>query len=359
MSSARSDTEKKKSTNHRIDVHQHVLPPFWVSALPAHGGDPSGARSGDPESAILPQWSPETAIDMMDSQEIASGILSLTAPGILGWEKRERRDMARHVNEYTADLVAKRPDRFGNFATVPLPDVDGALSEVEYALDTLLVDGVILLGNYGEKYLGDTAFEPLWAELNRRQAVVFVHPAMPLPPVAGVAGPLVDYPFDTTRTAVQLVLNGVMDRYPRVHIILAHAGGFVPYASHRFAELASVFRPDAATPADILGSFQRFYFDTALSSSPAALPSLKAFAQNDRILFGTDFPFAPADVTGYFTTKLDAYESLTADEHKAISHGNALVLFPRLALARDAMKTVRPVLKSHPRRAINELKGRR
>jgi 6-methylsalicylate decarboxylase len=246
--------------NHRIDVHQHVLPPFWANELPAHGGDPSGARSGDPKSAVLPQWSPEVAIDLMDSQEIAIGTLSLTAPGIVGWDKSERRKMARRVNEYTADLVAKRPDRFGNFATVPLPDVDGALSELEYALDTLRADGVILLGNYADKYLGDATFEPLWAELDRRHAVVFVHPAIPLPPVAGVAGPLVDYPFDTTRTAVQLVLNGLVDRYPGVRIVLAHAGGFVPYASHRFAELAPVFRLDAAKPAAILASFQRFYF---------------------------------------------------------------------------------------------------
>jgi predicted TIM-barrel fold metal-dependent hydrolase len=333
MSSVVPNTEKKMSTNHRIDVHQHVLPPFWVKALPTHGGDPSGPRSGDPSHAVLPRWSPESAVDLMDSQEIATGILSLTAPGIVGWDKSGRREMARRVNEYTADLVAKRPDRFGNFATLPLPDVDGALSELEYALDTLRADGVILLGNYAEEYLGDPAFEPLWAELDRRQSVVFVHPGLPLPPVAGVAGPLVDYPFDTTRTAVQLVLNGVVDRYPLVRIILAHAGGFVPYASHRFAELAHVFRPDAAKPSAILASFQRFHFDTALSSSPAALPSLKAFAENSHILFGTDFPFAPADVAASFTTKLDAYEGLTADEHKAISHGNAWILFPRLAVS--------------------------
>ena len=161
--------------------------------------------------------------------------------------------------------------------------------------------------------------------------MVFVHPALPLPPLAGVAGPLVDYPFDTTRTAVQLVLNGILDRYPRVRIILAHAGGFVPFASHRFAQLARVFQPDAAKPTAILASFRRFYFDTALSSSPAALPSLKHFAENGHILFGTDFPFAPSDVVDYFTAELDAYESLTADEQTAISHGNAWTLFPRLA----------------------------
>jgi predicted TIM-barrel fold metal-dependent hydrolase len=248
------------STRDRVDVHQHVVPPFWAKALPNHGEDPSGLRSGDPSSSVLPQWSPESAIDLMDSQEIATGILSLTAPGIVGWKKDERREMARRVNEYTADLVVKRPDRFGNFATLPLPDVDGSLSELAYAIDTLQTDGVILLGNYAEKYLGDAAFEPLWVELDRRQAVVFVHPALPLPPVAGVAGPLVDYPFDTTRTAVQLLLNGIVDRYTGVRIILAHAGGFVPYASHRFAELARVFRPDAAKPADILASFPALLF---------------------------------------------------------------------------------------------------
>ena len=319
------------STPHRIDVHQHVVPPFWAKAIPNHGGDPSGPRSGDPSNTVLPRWSPEHAIDLMDSQEIATGILSLTAPGIVGWNESDRREMARRVNEYTADLVSQRPDRFGNFATVPLPDVDGALSELEYACDALRADGVILLGNYADKYLGDATFEPLWAELNRREAVVFVHPGLPLSPAVGLAGPLVDYPFDTTRTAVQLVLNGIVDRYPGARIILAHAGGFVPYASHRFAELAHVFRPDAAKPADILASFQTFYFDTALSSSPAALPSLKLFAKDGHILFGTDFPFAPADVVASFTAKLDAYQGLAADEQRAISHGNARMLFPRLA----------------------------
>ena len=309
------------STTLRIDVHQHVVPPFWAKELRT-----------DPAGTVIPPWSAESAIDSMDSQEIATGILSLAAPSVIRWNKNERRKMARRVNEYTADLVAKQPDRFGNFATLPLPDVDGALRELEHALDTLRADGVILLANYAGKYLGDAGFEPLWAELDRRQAVVFVHPGQPpLPTAAGVAGPLVDYPFDTTRTAVQVVLNGIVDRYPGARIILAHAGGFLPYASHRFAELARVFRPDAASPADILASFQRFYFDTALSSGPAAMPSLKAFAGSDRILFGSDFPYAPAGVAASFTIKLDAYDGLTADEHGAISYGNAWTLFPLLA----------------------------
>jgi aminocarboxymuconate-semialdehyde decarboxylase len=325
------------STAQRIDVHQHVVPDFWAKELPTHGGDPSGT--------VIPQWSPQSAIDMMDSQEIATGILSLTAPSVDHWDELERREMARRVNEYTADLVVKRPDRFGNFATLPLPDVDGALRELEYALDTLRADGVILLANYGQTYLGDAVFEPLWAAVHRRQAVVFVHPGQPpLPTINGVAGPLVDYPFDTTRTAVQLVLNGIIGRYPGMRIILAHAGGFLPYASHRFAELARVFRPDAEKPADILASFQRFYFDTALSSGPAALPSLKAFAGSGRILFGSDFPYVSTGIVASFTGKLDAYDDLTADDHRAINHGNAWTLFPRLVPRHDTapQSTSRP-----------------
>jgi 6-methylsalicylate decarboxylase len=129
--------ERQNAANRsRIDVHQHVVPPFWAKTLGAHGGDPSGARSGDPSHKVLPRWSPTNAIAMMDSQKIATGMLSLTAPGIVGWKKSERREMARRVNEYTADLVAKRPDRFGNLATLPLPDVDGALAEFGYALDS-------------------------------------------------------------------------------------------------------------------------------------------------------------------------------------------------------------------------------
>ena len=127
------------------------------------------------------------------------------------------------------------------------------------------------------------------------------------------------------------MLNGIVDRYPGARIILAHAGGFLPYASHRFAELARVFRPAAAKPADILATFQRFYFDTALSSGPAALPSLKAFAGSGHMVFGSDFPYAPAGIGASFTAKLDADNSLTADEHRAINHGNARTLFPRLA----------------------------
>ena len=313
------------SSPHRIDVHQHVVPPFYAQALASHGGDPSGSAT--------PDWSPERAIDFMDSQQIATGILSVSTPSVVGWAQDGRREMARRINEYTAELVARQPDRFGAFATLPLPDVDGALAEIEYALGTLHADGVVLMASYAGKYLADPDFEPLWAELDRRQAVVFEHPGdtpgqPPLPPAAGVAPPMADFPFQTTRTAVQLVLNGVMDRYPGARVILSHAGGFLPYASLRFAELARVFNPDAPSPDAILASFRRFYFDTALASGPA-MPTLKAFAGVSHILFGTDSPYEHG-VSAAFTAALDADASLTADDQAAISHGNAQDLFPRL-----------------------------
>jgi 6-methylsalicylate decarboxylase len=315
------------SAPHRIDVHQHVLPPFYVEALSAHGGDPSGSAT--------PKWSPEIAIDFMDSQHIATGMLSLSTPSVVGWNGSARREMARRVNEFTAELVRKQPNRFGTFATLPLPDVDGALRELEYAMDSLRVDGVVLMANYVGKYLGDPMFEPLWAELHRRETVVLVHPGSapgqpPLPSADGVASPLVDFPFETTRTAVQLVLNGVVERYPAARIILAHAGGFVPYAALRFAELTPHFRPEVANPKKTLALLQHFYFDTALASGPA-MPTLKSFAGPGRILFGSDFPYAPANIAAAFTSALDADPTLTPDDLEAINHRNASVLFPRLA----------------------------
>jgi 6-methylsalicylate decarboxylase len=313
----------------RIDVHQHLMPPFYARAMEEHGGDPSDSP--------MPKWSPELAIDYMDSHEIGTAILSLSSPSVVGWSGKERCEMARRVNEYTADLVAKRPGRFGNFATVPLPDVEGALQEIAYAFDTLQADGVLLLANYLGKYLGDPVFEPIWAELSRRQAVVLIHPGVtpgqpPFPPADGIPSPLLDFLLHTARAAVQLVFNGVIDRYPSARIILSHAGGFMPYAALRVAGGVPHFRADLVDPAKTLARLKHFYFDTALSSG-SAIPALKDFAAPDRILFGSDFPYAPPDVAAYFIEALDANEHLDAAERTAINSGNALALFPRLAPA--------------------------
>jgi len=237
--------------------------------------------------------------------------------------------MARRVNEYTAALVSERPDRFGNFATLPLPDVDGAIAEARYALGELGADGVTLLTNYDGVYLGHPLFAPLWDVLDDAAAVVFIHPGHPLvPTLPDVPGPLVDYPYDSTRNAVHMVFNGVLDRYLDVKVILSHAGGFLPYAVARFCLLRQGLHPDGPSAAHLEETFKKFYFDTALAAGPYALPSLLAFADPARVLYGSDFPYAPAFVGAAFTELLDA----GAGEHSAgIDRANAVALMPRLA----------------------------
>lgn len=311
----------------KIDVHQHVIPPSWVEHLLQRN-----SRHRPPE------WNPEQAIDWMDAHGIAASMLSLTAPGFEGWGDDELSLATRQTNEYTAGLVAKWPDRFGNFAILPLPSIDRSLNEVSFALDDLHADGVMVFSNYGERYLGDPFFEPLWAELDRRGAVVFVHPTrMVQPELKGIPGPFVDFPFATTRTAVEMVMNGVLDRFQKMRVILSHGGGFLPYAAYRFASFAVNGPPGkpASPTFDIdmphmLEKFRCFYLDTALASSPSALPSVKAFANPSRILFGSDYPYAPGGVAESFTAMLDESPLLSQVEREAIDRRNAEVLFPRL-----------------------------
>jgi 6-methylsalicylate decarboxylase len=302
----------------RIDTHQHVIPPFYRQLLDVRGLTAGGWPT--------PDWDTAAAIAMMDDQHIATGILSLSAPGVHLADDAEGRTLARRVNEYQADLARLRPDRFGHFACIPLPDVEGAVAEAAYALDVFKADGVVLLSNAHGKYLGDPDFEPLWAELDARAAVVFIHPTEPpIPMLQGMPSPLLDYPFDTTRTAVHMVAKGVLQRHRRIKVILSHGGGFLPYAAYRFLG-AALFNPGVTTES-ILADLKRFYFDTALSSTPAALPSLLAFADPTHITFGSDFPFAPS--SKMFTAALDAYPLDDTQRH-AIARGNAEALFPRL-----------------------------
>ena len=303
------------NTKHRIDFHQHVVPPFWASDLPSHGGDPSGWES--------PQWSPEAAINFMDSIGTTKGVLSLTAPSVAGWKGEERRAMARRVNNYTAKLVKESNGRFGNFATVPLPDVEGAVLEAKRALDELNAEGVVLLTNYEGKYLGDPAFEPLWKILNERSAIVFIHPGAPqIKVLPGMPGPMIDYPFDTTRTAVHMVANGVLDRYTQVKCILSHAGGFVPYTALRFAGVLSMLNPDKFTVDSVMERLRQFYFDTALTSEDITVKALLEFACPGHVLFGSNFPYAPAPAATMFTRQLDENSGISDSDKAAINYGN-------------------------------------
>ncbi|MFF0596155.1 amidohydrolase family protein [Streptomyces antibioticus] len=306
----------------RIDVHQHVVPAFYRAELAKAGIADAGGRA-------LPDWSPESALRLMDLLGIATSIVSVSTPGT-GFltEPGEAAELARRLNDHSAALVADHAGLFGFFATLPMPDVDASVTEAVRALDDLRADGVTLLANNRGTYLGGDDQDALWQTLNDRAAVVFVHPAeLPAPPVDGIPAFAADFLLDTTRAAYLLVRNGIPRRYPNVRFVLSHAGGFVPYSSHRMA--LTIANDTGRSPLDVLDDFRSFYFDTALSSSPAALPTLLAFARPGHVLFGSDWPFAPAPAGQYFASGLD--DNADPDALKAVNRTNAEALFPRLA----------------------------
>ena len=295
----------------RIDVHTHLIPPFWAEELKSHGGDPSGWGS--------PEWSPDQLLRFMDDEEIAMSVLSLTAPGVEGWKGDARIDITRRVNDYGAQLMEQRPERFGYFSTLALPDVDAALAEIERSFDDLHVDGVTLHSNYDGFYLSDARFDPIWQELERRSATVFLHPTRPpqMPVLPGAPSPLADYPADTTRCALDLVLKGHRRRFPSTKVILSHGGGYLPFAATRFAELGASLSKDRS-PADFITDIQSFFFDTALVA-PSGIPSLVATVPLSQIVFGTDYPYASESVSKTFTANLDRSTLLDAERVSKIN----------------------------------------
>lgn len=308
----------------RIDTHHHMIPAHYAKLLRGAGIDAAGGR-------VLPDWSPEHSLQIMAELDIATAILSVSAPATTFLPSfSDAAALARDLNDHSADLVANNRDRFGFFATLPMPHVEQSVAEAVRALDDLLADGVILLANHAGVYLGEDGQDELFAALDARGAVVFIHPAeLPGPTVPGITPFVTDFLLDTTRAAYLLVRNGIRQNYPNIKFILSHAGGFVPYASYRLA--MGVSADTGRNPYEVLEEFASFYFDTALSSSPAALPSLLAFAKPGHVTFGSDFPFAPIEVAKLFTGGLASYAGLDEAARTAIDHGSALALFPRLA----------------------------
>ncbi|MFE4394378.1 MULTISPECIES: amidohydrolase family protein [Streptomycetaceae] len=311
----------------RIDVHQHVVPGFYRDELARAGITDAGGRA-------LPDWSAQSALHLMDLLDTATAIVSVSTPatGFLA-DPAEAADLARRLNDHGASLASDHPGRFGFFATLPMPDTGASAAEAVRALDELRADGVTLLANNHGTYLGADGQDVLWQALDDRGAVAFVHPAeLPAPPVSGIPAFAADFLLDTTRAAYLLVRNGILRRYPNIRFILSHAGGFVPYASHRMA--VTLANDTARSPLDVLDDFRSFHFDTALSSSPAALPTLLAFARPGHVLFGSDWPFAPTPAGQYFANGLDT--GVDPGTLTAVNRTNAEALFPRLATTRPA-----------------------
>ncbi|NDU71881.1 amidohydrolase family protein [Actinomadura sp. DSM 109109] len=314
-----------RRTRGRIDTHHHAVPPrmrAWAveqGILPPTGG-PSWAR-----------WTLADTLRTMDANGIAAGVASAPVPAEIFTDRKTAVSGVQVCNESLAELAREHPTRFGFFANVAMLHPDLALRQLAHALDDLGADGVLLNTSAGGRYLGDPMFEPLWAELDRRRAVVFTHPVTPkgLAEVPGVGDWLADYLLDTARTALNLIASGVLDRYRRVSIILSHGGGFLPYMAGRAERSA---REDGGPlPARMRPALRRFHYDTALPTSPYATPSLIAAVGADRVLFGTDWPANTAPEVALNTRDLDRDPALDERAHRAIARGNALRLLPRLA----------------------------
>jgi 6-methylsalicylate decarboxylase len=318
----------------RIDTHHHLIPPDYRKALQHSGIDDAGGRA-------LPDWSQEASLQTMADLDVSTAILSVSTPGTTFLPAAaDAAGLARDLNGYTASLVAANPDRFGFFATIPMPHIREAVAEVVRTLDELHADGVVLLANSSGTYLGQEGQDDLFAALDARSAVVFIHPAdLPGPTVPGVLPFAADFLLDTTRAAYLLVRNAILRKYPNIRFILSHAGGFVPYASHRMA--VAIMGDTGRSAADSLDDFASFYFDTALSSSAAALPTLLAFAKPGHVTFGSDWPFAPLAAGKLFAAGLETYPGLNEQTRTAIERVNALRLFPRLGTAPPAAPSSR------------------
>jgi predicted TIM-barrel fold metal-dependent hydrolase len=328
----------------RIDVHCHSMTPAYRAGIQNLG-------------AIIrtPDWSPQMALAFQDQHGIAAGVYSLSVPGTHHGDDAKARVLARRVNEESAEFVAKNGARLGAYATLPIPDMDGACEEAIHALDVMRLDGVGLLASYDGVYLGQPMFDPLFKLLNERSCVVLIHPNNHPTTVnvktgisPGIGNFLIEFLFDTTRSALNLMFTGALDRYPNIRFILAHAGGTLPYTAWRLGDIISRQMTEPpwdtqypspfmdryagkVTPDVVFSQLRRFWYETALAAGPSTYGSLKAVADPTHIVFGSDWPYCPTEMCGDMIAALADDGMLGASERAAIERKNALALFPRFA----------------------------
>jgi len=311
-----------------VDVHAHFVPPGYREALRRAGVD---RPDGFP---YVPDWSAASALALMDKLGIESQLLSISSPG-LGFVTGDARSvLAREVNEEGAQVVREHPSRFGLLASLPLPDIDAALDEIDHA-GQLGADGFVLLSNYDGIYLGDGRLEPVLDELDRRGAVALLHPTSPPGADAvalGLPRPLLEFIFDTTRAVVNLVLSGTLDRHPELKVIVPHVGSALPSLTDRvsgFAALALAGGP--AGEVDVDAALRRLYYDLAGAPFPHALPGLLGIARADHLLYSSDTPFTPEPAIARATRAIAKTDLLDAEQKDGLFAGTARQLFPRLA----------------------------
>ena len=304
---------------HRIDVHHHISPPSWVTAL----------KKAKLDTPPVNNWTPQKSLDDMDLAGIATSMTSPTLPAVGFLNAADAAAVARASNEYARKLADQYPGRFGMFALLPMPHVDATLREIEYALDVLKADGVAFMTSYGNQYLGDKAFAPVMDELNRRKVTAYTHPNEPaccqnlhteVPTV------IIEYGTDTTRTIASLIFSGTAQRCPDINFIFSHAGGTLTALTERFNTQVVSFPPYKNKGFNydvVMGLLKRFYYDTAQAANPIAMASLTQLIDVSHIVYGTDYPYR----TGLEHVK-GLSKIFNAAELRAIDRENALRILP-------------------------------
>jgi predicted TIM-barrel fold metal-dependent hydrolase len=305
----------------RIDIHHHFGPPVWVAEV-------KGRPLLQPSNTT---WTPAKSIEDMDQGNVAASVISITNPGLWFGDKAVTTRLARGCNEYAAKLVTQYPNRFGFFAAMPLPDVDATLKEIAYAYDTLKADGVGFFTSYGDTWLGNAAYRPVLEELNRRNAVVHVHPTAAnccrdLTYAPGVGPGSMEYGTDTTRAITGVCFSGDASRFPNIRWIWSHAGGTMPFLAGRIDGASRNSKSEM--PNGLMGELKKFYYDVAGATNVGAIASLKQLVNAEKIMFGTDFP--PGGSSQAVARSLRDLQMFSDAELRAIERDNALKLIPRL-----------------------------
>jgi len=297
----------------RIDVHHHFYPP---GLPPAAGGR---------------NWTPERSLETMEKFQIAAAVLSMTQMADILYDKTEAgRRAVRLGNDYGAKVVADHPKRFGLFAGVPLPDIEGVLGEIAYAFDVLKADGVSIYTNDNQgRWPGDPYFEPMWQELDRRSAIVFIHQLQP--PCCSRLNDSVPYSmsegdFDVTRACTSILVNGVLHRYPNLKLIVPHSGGTMPMIAGRIQDrYPHSPQHDAYIPNGVIVELQKLYFDVAHATFAYPMAALMKFADPSHIVFGTEYAAEQVETTVKELPNL----GLSPETLRAIERENAERLLPR------------------------------
>jgi 6-methylsalicylate decarboxylase len=305
----------------RIDVHHHYLPPVHAEAMKKN-------RVGAPP----PSWSAELSLADMEKAGATTAVLSLMQPGVWFGNAEEARNLSRQCNDYGAQLRKDYPGKFGLFAAIPLPDTEGSLREIEYALDVLKADGIGLFTSYGDKYLGDPAFVPVFEELNRRKAVVYTHPTTPVcctNLIKGVSPGAIEFATDTTRTIASLIFGegGTAFRCPDIRFIWSHSGGTLPFLIGRLIR-EQVVKKDPRMPDGPVPIVQKYFYEIAQGNLPGQFAALLDLVPVSQLMFGSDFPFRKGSEAA---DGFAAYKFSDA-ERAAINSGTALTLMPQLAI---------------------------